>query len=114
MGALNVPEWPEPISAILGIHANGRGSWTRPRGGCRNCLSSPRPAAERPDIIAEVLIKGDMEEAYRVTSELLPRLADPGRIQGSQTFVVKKSPNGWLGVPKGAREEDAAGQQARG
>ena len=68
----------------------------------------------RYDLIAEVLIEGDMADLYRVTSELLPGLAEPGCIQGSETFVVMRSHNRWLSVPKGVWEDDAADPRARG
>ena len=44
----------------------------------------------------------------------LPGLAEPGCIQGSETFVVMRSHNRWLSVPKGVWEDDAADPRARG
>ncbi len=115
VGVLNVSERPELISAIIGIHANGRGKLNEIAQGMSELpfVTSVSIVTGRYDIIAEVLIEGDMEDLYRVTSELLPGLADPGTIQGSETFVVMKSHNRWLGVPKGIWEE-AGGPQARG
>jgi hypothetical protein len=43
-----------------------------------------------------------------VTSKLLPSLAEPGVIRGSETFVVMKSHNKWLNLPKGVWETDPA------
>ena len=43
-----------------------------------------------------------------------PSRAEPGCIQGSETFVVMRSHNRWLSVPKGVWEEDAADPRARG
>jgi hypothetical protein len=60
----------------------------------------------RYDLIAEVLFEGDMEDLYNVTSTLLPGLAEPGVIQGSETFVVMKSHNKWVSLPKGVWDED--------
>nr|WP_154337920.1 Lrp/AsnC family transcriptional regulator [Paracoccus sp. S-4012] len=109
VGVLNVSERPELISAIIGIHANGRGrlSEIAQRMSELPFVTSVGIVTGRYDIIAEVLVEGDMEELYRVTSELLPGVAEPGVIHGSETFVVMKSHNRWLGVPKGVWEEDA-------
>lgn len=109
VGVLNVSERPELISAIIGIHANGQGTLNEiaRRMARLPFVTSVSIVTGRYDIIAEVLIEGDMEDLYRVTSELLPGLAEPGAIRGSETFVVMKSHNRWLGVPKGVWEEAA-------
>lgn len=114
VGVLNVSERPELIGAIIGIHANGRGRLNEiaRRMSELPFVTSVSIVTGRYDIIAEVLIEGEMEDLYRVTSELLPGLAEPGVIQGSETFVVMKSHNRWLGVPKGVWEE-AVDRQAR-
>lgn|GEM_PF-153292 len=107
VGVLNVAERPELISAIIGIHANGRGTLDAiaRRMSELPFVTSVSIVTGRYDIIVEVLIEGDMEDLYRVTSELLPGVAEPGMIQGSESFVVMKSHNRWLGVPKGVWEE---------
>lgn len=116
VGVLNVSERPELISAIIGIHANGRGKLDEiaRRMSELPFVTSVSIVTGRYDLIAEVLIEGDMADLYRVTSELLPGLAEPGCIQGSETFVVMRSHNRWLSVPKGVWEEDAADPRARG
>ena len=116
VGVLNVSERPELISAIIGIHANGRGRLDEiaRRMSELPFVTSVSIVTGRYDLIAEVLIEGDMADLYRVTSELLPGLAEPGCIQGSETFVVMRSHNRWLSVPKGVWEEDAADRRARG
>ena len=116
VGVLNVSERPELISAIIGIHANGRGKLDEiaRRMSELPFVTSVSIVTGRYDLIAEVLIEGDMADLYRVTSELLPGLAEPGCIQGSETFVVMRSHNRWLSVPKGVWEDDAADPRARG
>src|SRR5690606_11809065 len=88
VGVLNVSERPELISAIIGIHASGRGTLDEiaRRMAELPFVTSVSIVTGRYDIIAEVLIEGDMEDLYRVTSELLPGVAGPGVIQGSETF----------------------------
>lgn len=107
VGVLNVSERPELISAIIGIHVNARGALNEiaQRMSDLPFVTSVSIVTGRYDIIAEVLIEGDMADLYRFTSELLPDLAEPGVIRGSETFVVMKSHNRWLGVPKGIWEE---------
>lgn len=110
VGVLNVAERPELVSAIIGIHANGHGRLddVARRMSQLPFVTSVSIVAGRYDIIAEVLFEGDMEELYRVTSELLPGLAAPGVITGSETFVVMKSYNKWMTLPRGVWEEDTA------
>lgn len=109
VGVLNVSERPELISAIIGIHANGQGRLNdiMRRMSELPFVTSVSIVTGRYDIIAEVLIEGDMEDLYRVTSELLPGLAEPGVIKGSETFVVMKSHDRWRPVPRGVWEEEA-------
>jgi hypothetical protein len=63
----------------------------------------------RFDLIVEVLVAGDVQDLYRFTSELLPRVAGPGVVSRSETFVVMKSHNKWGSLPRGCWEEDASG-----
>ena len=104
------------FSAIIGIHANGQGALDQiaRRMSELPFVTSVSIVTGRYDIIAEVLIEGDMADLYRVTSELLPGLAEPGRIGGSETFVVMRSHNRWLSVPKGVWEEEPADPRVRG
>ena len=110
VGVLNLSERPELISAIIGVHANGRGQLNEIARQMSELpfVTSVSIVTGRYDIIAEVLIEGDMADLYRVTSELLPSLAGPGEIHGSETFVVMKSHNRWLSLPKGVWEEGIA------
>lgn len=109
VGVLNVAERPELISAIVGIHAVGHGKLNEIARRLSEIpfVTSVSIVTGRYDIIAEVLFEGDMEELYRVTNELIPSLASPGMIRGSETFVVMKSHNKWVSLPKGVWQEDA-------
>ncbi len=51
----------------------------------------------RYDIIAEVAFKGGTAELYRFTTETILKMANVVR---SETFVVMKSRNNWICVPK--------------
>jgi Lrp/AsnC family transcriptional regulator for asnA, asnC and gidA len=113
-GLLNVSERPELIVAILGIHANGNGRLDEVAKKMSELpyVTSVSIVTGRYDLICEVMFDGDMEELYRVTSELLPGLADPGVIRGSETFVVMKSHNKWLSLPQGVWEMESAEKAA--
>lgn len=52
----------------------------------------------RYDIIAEVAFKGGTAELYRFTTETILKMANVVR---SETFVVMKSKNNWITVPRG-------------
>lgn len=113
-GVVNVSERPELIVAILGIHANGHGRLNEVAQKMSELpfVTSVSIVTGRYDLLCEVLFEGDMEELYRVTSELLPGLAEPGVIQGSETFVVMKSHNKWLSLPRGVWEYEESDKPA--
>jgi len=52
----------------------------------------------RYDIVAEVAFKGGTAGLYRFTTETILRMANVVR---SETFVVMKSRNNWITVPRG-------------
>lgn len=111
VGVLNVSERPELVGAIVGINANGHGKLNEIARKLSELpfVTSVSIVTGRYDIIAEVLFHGDMDELYRITSELLPGLAEPGMIRGSETFVVMKSHNKWLSLPKGVWDDEISG-----
>ncbi|MBS9721151.1 Lrp/AsnC family transcriptional regulator [Tianweitania sp. BSSL-BM11] len=107
-GLVNVSERPELTVAILGInaYANGRLDEVARKISELPFVTSVSIVTGRYDLICEVMFEGDMDALYRVTSELLPGLAEPGVIRGSETFVVMKSHNKWLSLPKGVWDSD--------
>ncbi|WP_312793959.1 Lrp/AsnC family transcriptional regulator [Tianweitania sp.] len=113
-GLLNIAERPELTVAILGIHAyaNGRLDEVARKMSELPFVTSVSIVTGRYDLICEVMFEGDMDALYRVTSELLPALVEPGVIRGSETFVVMKSHNKWLNLPKGVWEINSAEQSA--
>lgn len=55
----------------------------------------------RYDIIAEVICVGGKDELYRFTTETIPKI---GNIVRSETFILMRSRNNWLQVPRGVEE----------
>ncbi len=108
VGLLNLSERPELISAIVGINVNSQGRLDElsQRISELPFVSSVCIVTGRFDLIVEVLVAGDVQDLYRFTSELLPRVADPGVISRSETFVVMKSHNKWVNLSKGCWEQN--------
>jgi Lrp/AsnC family transcriptional regulator, regulator for asnA, asnC and gidA len=102
VGLLNLSERPELISAIVGINVNalGRMEEIAQKISGLAFVSSVSVVTGRFDLIAEVLISGDIEDLYRFTSESLPKVVDVGVITRSETFVVMKSYNKWVSLPR--------------
>lgn len=109
VGRLNLCERPELIGAFVGLNTNCQGDLdSLMKKICKlPFVSSVSTVTGRFDLIVEVLVAGDVQDLYRFTSELLPRVADPGVISRSETFVIMKSQNKWVGLTQGCWEADA-------
>jgi Lrp/AsnC family transcriptional regulator for asnA, asnC and gidA len=57
--------------------------------------------AGRYDIFAEVVVTGGTEDLYRFTSEIIPKV---GTVLKSETFVIIKSGQKWVRLPKAVEE----------
>ena len=55
----------------------------------------------RYDIFAEVVVNGGTEDLYRFTSEIIPKV---GTVLKSETFVIIKSGQKWVRLPKAVAE----------
>lgn len=111
VGLLNLAERPELIAAIVGINANTQGHLDELMEQIAELpfVTSVSIVTGRFDLIVEVLVTGDVQDLYRFTSELLPRVTEPGVITRSETFVVMKSHDKWVNLPRGCWEESAQG-----
>ncbi len=111
VGLLNLSERPELIGAIVGINANAQGHLDDliKKIGDLPFVSSVSIVTGRFDLIVEVLVAGDVQDLYRFTSELLPRVAAPGVISRSETFVVMKSHNKWVSLSRSCWEKSTDG-----
>lgn len=52
----------------------------------------------RYDVIAEVVVSGGMSELNDLLTKIIPKLS---RVVRSETFIVMKSKNKWIPLPKG-------------
>ena len=50
---------------------------------------------------AEVVINGGMEDLYRLTTEIIPKV---GNVAKSETFVIVKSKRKWICLPEGFQD----------
>lgn len=57
--------------------------------------------AGRYDIIAEVVCMGGKDELYQFTTETILKM---GNVVRSETFILMKSKNNWLRLPKSVEE----------
>lgn len=116
VGLLNLSERPELIAAIVGINANTQGHLDELMKQIAELpfVTSVSIVTGRFDLIVEVLVAGDVQDLYRFTSELLPRVASPGVISRSETFVVMKSHDKWVNLPRGCWEESVDGANTGG
>jgi DNA-binding Lrp family transcriptional regulator len=57
--------------------------------------------AGRYDIIAEVVCVGGKDELYQFTTNTILKF---GNVIRSETFIILKSRNNWLCMPKGVNE----------
>ncbi len=106
VGLLNLSERPELIGALVGINANAQGDMDglSKKIAALPFVSSVSIVTGRFDLMVEVLVEGDIQALYRFTSEQLPRVAAPGVISRSETFVVMKSHNKWVSLTQGCWE----------
>lgn len=116
VGLLNLSERPELIAAIVGINANAQGHLDELMKDIANLpfVTSVSIVTGRFDLIVEVLVAGDVQDLYRFTSELLPRVAAPGVISRSEAFVVMKSHDKWVNLPRGCWEDGVDGATSAG
>ncbi len=116
VGLLNLSERPELIAAIVGINANSQGHLDDLMTKIADLpfVTSVSIVTGRFDLIVEVLVSGDVQDLYRFTSELLPRVAAPGVISRSETFVVMKSHDKWVNLPRGCWRENVDGRTDAG
>lgn len=102
VGLINLAERPELISALVGINARGHGRARviADRIAQLPFVNSACVVTGRFDIIVDVVVAGDVADLYRVTSELIPGVGEPGEITRTETFVVMAACNKWVTLPK--------------
>jgi Lrp/AsnC family transcriptional regulator for asnA, asnC and gidA len=99
-GLVNLSAIPELTTALIGINIESRGQLNNQL----EKLTSLKPVhwavvvTGRFDIIAEVIVKGGMDDLYTFTSVDLPTI---GRVTHCETFVVMRSSRKWMFTPDG-------------
>jgi Lrp/AsnC family transcriptional regulator for asnA, asnC and gidA len=102
-GLVNLAAVPELTTALIGINIESRGQLS----GQLEKLTALKPVhwaavvTGRFDVIAEVIVKGGMEDLYSFTSVDLPAI---GRVTHCETFVVMRSSRKWMVPPDGLND----------
>lgn len=99
-GLVNLSAIPELTTALIGINIESRDQLSNQL----EKLTSLKPVhwavvvTGRFDVIAEVIVKGGMDDLYTFTSVDLPTI---GRVTHCETFVVMRSSRKWMFTPDG-------------
>ena len=102
-GLVNLATVPELTTALIGINIESRGQLSSQL----EKLTALKPVhwaavvTGRFDVIAEVIVKGGMEDLYTFTSVDLPAV---GRVTHCETFVVMRSSRKWMVTPEGLND----------
>lgn len=102
-GLVNLSAVSELTTALIGINIESRGQLNIQL----EKLTAMRQVhwaavvTGRFDIIAEVIVKGGMEDLYTFTSVSLPAI---GRVTHCETFVVMRSSRKWMFSPDGLED----------
>lgn len=102
-GLVNLSKVSGLTTAMIGINVESRGK-LRKQLEKLTALKQVHWAAVvtgRFDVIAEVIVKGGMEELFTFTSVDLPTI---GQVTHSETFVVMRSCRKWMFKPDGLEE----------
>ncbi len=102
-GLVNLSAVSELTTALIGINIESRGQLNDQL----EKLTALKPVhwaavvTGRFDVIAEIIVKGGMEDLYRFTSVDLPTI---GRVTHCETFVVMRSSRKWMLSPDGLED----------
>lgn len=102
-GLVNLSTVPGLTTALIGINIESRGQLSNQLEKL-TALKQVHWAAVvtgRFDVIAEVIVKGGMEDLYTFTSVDLPAI---GRVTHCETFVVMRSSRKWMLAPEGLND----------
>lgn len=102
-GLVSLSAISELTTALIGINIESRGQLSNQL----EKLTALKPVhwaavvTGRFDVIAEVIVKGGMEDIYTFTSVDLPTI---GRVTHCETFVVMRSSRKWMFTPDGLED----------
>lgn len=102
-GLVSLSAISELTTALIGINIESRGQLSNQLEKL-TALKQVHWAAVvtgRFDVIAEVIVKGGMEDIYTFTSVDLPSI---GRVTHCETFVVMRSSRKWMFTPDGLED----------
>lgn len=102
-GQINPERHDNLITALVGMNVSSRGTLDEVivRLAALEPVTWVGVATGRYDVILEVVVNGGVKELFQVTSKMIPQT---GVILKTETFVIMKSENKWVNLPKGLKE----------
>lgn len=99
MGLIDPFRHPEMTVALIGLHVVSYGKLDEVMSRLEKLefVTWGAVVTGRYDVIAEVVFYGGMDELYRINSVEIPTI---GNVVKSETFVILKSYNKWVGLPQ--------------
>jgi Lrp/AsnC family transcriptional regulator for asnA, asnC and gidA len=102
-GLIDPHQHPEMITALvaMSIHSEGKLDQILDKIAGLSNVAWAGVVSGRYDIIAEVVCVGGKDELYRFTTETILKM---GNVIRSESFIIMKSKNNWLRLPKNLDE----------
>ncbi len=100
VGLIDTNNHPNIISALIGLSIQSYGKLNEEVEKLANLdqVVWVGVISGRYDVIAEVVVSGGMSELNDLLTKIIPKLS---RVVRSETFIVMKSKNKWIPLPKG-------------
>ena len=102
-GLIDTYRHPEIITALIGLNIRSYGKLGQilEKVSRLDNVTWAAVVTGRYDIFAEVVVTGGTQDLYRFTTEIIPKV---GTVLKSETFVIIKSKQKWVRLPKAVEE----------
>ena len=102
-GLIDTYQHEEIITALIGLNIRSHGKLDQilDKVSRLDNVTWAAVVTGRYDIFAEVVVTGGTKELYRFTTEIIPKV---GTVLKSETFVIIKSRQKWVRLPKAVEE----------
>ena len=100
---IDASRYPELIVALIGLNVQSCGHLDD----ILEKLAALEPVTwaavvtGRYDVMVEAVVRGGMADLYHITTDLIPTV---GNVVKSETFVIMKSVDKWMGPPRAVEE----------
>ena len=102
-GLIDTYQHEEIITALIGLNIRSHGKLDQilDKVSRLDNVTWAAVVTGRYDIFAEVVVTGGTQDLYRFTTEIIPKV---GTVLKSETFVIIKSKQKWVRLPKAVEE----------